>query len=89
VNAILLVLVLAIAQTAPAQELRIGTIDFYGLQRLSPTAIRAPLTFKEGDIIDDDMAALRQSEERGARADNPGAARRPSRRGCARGGGRR
>jgi hypothetical protein len=33
------------------QQLRIGIIDFYGLNRLSPTQLRQTLTFKEGDNI--------------------------------------
>jgi len=35
----------------PGQELQIGIIDFYGLNRISASQAHQALTFKEGDII--------------------------------------
>jgi hypothetical protein len=50
------------------QELRIGIIDFYGLNRVSAVQLRPALTFNEGDTIalgsDDLTASILQSEER-------------------------
>src|SRR5437867_1929377 len=55
-------------QRGIGQELRIGIIDFYGLNRVSALQLRQALTFNEGDTIalgsDDLAASLLQSEER-------------------------
>jgi hypothetical protein len=36
---------------AASQDLQIGIIDFYGLNRVSPVKVREALTFEEGDSI--------------------------------------
>ena len=49
-----------------AQELKIGNIDFYGLDRVSVAEVRQNLTFKEGDTISfgERPAFLAESERR-------------------------
>src|SRR5262245_31941057 len=53
---------------ARAQNLRIGIVDFYRLQRVSAADARAVLTFKEGDTFDisgdGPPPAVRESERR-------------------------
>ena len=50
------------------QELQIGIIDFYGLNRVSAAQVREALTFKEGDTLSltggDRPAFLAESEDR-------------------------
>ena len=58
------ILVIATATMARAQDIPIGIIDFYGLQRTALADARAALTFKEGDIVPDDLGPQRQSEQR-------------------------
>jgi hypothetical protein len=45
------VFVLAVACQLLGQQLQIGIIDCYGLNRLSQADVRQALTFKEGDSI--------------------------------------
>ena len=52
---------------ASGQELQIGIIDFYGLNRVSPVRVREALTFKEGDSIafaGDTLPAMLEDAER-------------------------
>ena len=52
---------------ADEQALKIGIVDFYGLNKVSPAEARRALTFKEGDTIvlaGDTPAFFRSSEER-------------------------
>src|SRR5687767_8580526 len=48
---IVLALILVGSSQASAQELQIGIIDFYGLNRVTLAQAREALTFKEGDSI--------------------------------------
>jgi hypothetical protein len=57
----------AVALRADGQALKIGIIDFYGLNKVSPDEVRRLLTFKEGDTIalaGEVPAVFRSSEER-------------------------
>jgi hypothetical protein len=67
VKPLILLLAIATARVATAQEIRIGIIDFYGLQRTALADARAALTFKEGDLVDEELAPQRESEQRLAR----------------------
>lgn len=49
-------------QASPA--FKIGSIDFYGMRKLPVDALRAALTFKEGDDIQSDSKALAESRSR-------------------------
>ena len=56
-NAAFTAWLLAILTTAalhaqqPPDDLTIGIIDFYGMNKLSPETLRAALPFKEGDSV--------------------------------------
>jgi len=52
-------------QAAGAQEIRVGIIDFYGARQVAPDQLRQALTFKEGDLVTDDLEmSLKQAEVR-------------------------
>jgi hypothetical protein len=48
---VLALVILGGVRELPGQELQIGIIDFYGLNRTSASQAHQALTFKEGDII--------------------------------------
>ena len=64
----LALVILGGARELAGQELQIGIIDFYGLERVSESEARQALTFKEGDTItlvgDERPAVLAESERR-------------------------
>jgi hypothetical protein len=64
---LLATLVASATLRADGQALKIGIVDFYGLNKISPGEIRKLLTFKEGDTIvlgGEAPAVFRSSEER-------------------------
>jgi len=52
---VLCVLALSGMRSAAAQEIPVGIIDFYGLKRVSESAARGALTFKEGTLVRTDV----------------------------------
>ena len=64
---LLLVWLLLVAAPAVEQQIPIGIVDFYGLERVSEADLRRALTIKEGDTISvasGRPAALGESEKR-------------------------
>jgi hypothetical protein len=65
--ALVATLVIGAALRADEQALKIGIVDFYGLNKVSPGELRKLLAFKEGDTIrlaGEAPAVFRSSEER-------------------------
>jgi len=59
----LLIPVLLSAALASAQVPRIGTIDFYGLRKVSADRVRKALPFKEGDLLPPSKAEVEEHLE--------------------------
>lgn len=59
-----ILLLIVVTAMAGGQEIRIGIIDFYGLQRTPADDVRAALAFKNGDSVPEVLDAREQSEAR-------------------------
>ena len=59
-TACLLVSVLLASTPALAETRRVGTIDFYGLGKVTEEQVRTALGFSEGDVLPDSISEIQQ-----------------------------